>query len=133
MSFQPCRRQALGIGAGIAAAGFLAACSGSETEVAGGEVLADVADVPEGQPTPVLIGEAPVILTQDAPGSYRAFLAICTHQGCKVVPDAAPEILVCPCHRSEFNTFTGEVLRGPATEALTEIPIEVVGGQIIAR
>lgn len=133
MSFQPCRRQVLGIGAGIAAATVLAACSDSSEPLAKGTVLADVADVPEGGAISVLVGDTPIILSHLPGGTFRAFSAICTHQGCNVVPDDdAPETLECPCHRSEFDTYTGQVLTGPADEDLPEYEIEVTDGKVIA-
>lgn len=134
MSFQPCRRQVLGIGAGIAAASVLASCSDSNATLEAGTVLADVADVPEGGAIPVSIGENPIILSHTPEGTFRAFSAICPHQGCKVVPDdSAPEILECPCHRSEFDTYTGEVLKGPADEDLPEYEVGVADGKVIAN
>jgi len=133
VNFQLCRRQVLGLGAGIAAAGVLAGCSESTEELERGTVLADAADIAEGEAIPVLAGDTPMILTHTPGGTFRAFSAICTHQGCKVVPDAGqPEILECPCHRSEFDTYTGAVLKGPAEEDLPEFPVSVREGKIVA-
>lgn len=134
MTFQPCRRQVLGLGAGIAAGAALAACSGSAPEVIDpGTFLANTTDVPLGQVKPILVGDIPVMLTHTPEGDFKAFSAICTHQGCKVVPDAdSPEILECPCHRSRFDSYTGEALNGPAVEALPAFPIEVRDGAILA-
>lgn len=133
MSFQPCRRQFLAVGAGITAATVLGACSGTPETLDEGTVLADVEDVPQGEAISVLIGDTPIILSHTPDGSFRAFSGICTHQGCKVVPDEeVAEILECPCHRSEFNTYTGEVLKGPADEDLPEYDVEVKDGKIIA-
>lgn len=133
MSLQPCRRQFLGIGVAVAAAGALGSCSDSPETLAPGTVLADVSEVPEGEAIPVLIGDVPVILAHTPGGRFRAFSAICTHQGCKVLPDAeSPQVLECPCHRSEFDTYTGEVLKGPAEEDLPEFEVEVADGRVVA-
>lgn len=133
MNFELCRRQVLGIGAGIAAAGVLAGCSENEAELEEGTVLASVAEIAEGEAIPVLVGDTPMILAHTPEGEFRAFSAICTHQGCKVLPDAEqPEILECPCHRSEFDTYTGAVLKGPAEEDLPEFPVTVQDGKIVA-
>jgi Rieske Fe-S protein len=43
--------------------------------------------------------------------------ATCTHQACTVATDAAPGVLVCPCHGSRF-ALDGSVQLGPATAAL---------------
>lgn len=132
MNAQLCRRQLLGVGAGVAAASVLTSCSGGSDTPAEGTVLADAADIPEGTAAPVLIDQTPIILSHAPDGTFRAFSAICTHQGCKVVPDdAQPDRLVCPCHHSEFATYTGNVLTGPAREDLTEYEIRVKNGQIL--
>lgn len=132
MNAHPCRRDVLGLGAGLAAMGILAACSSSEA-ISEGTVLADVSDVPEGETIPVLVGETAVILSHTPQGDFTAHSAICTHQGCKVLPDDQdPELLECPCHHSQFHSYTGEVLKGPATEDLPEIPVTVQDGKIIA-
>ena len=133
MSYPLCRRQVLGIGAGIAAAAALSGCSGADEAIAEGTVIADAADVPEGAAIPVMVGETSLILTHAPGGNFRAFSAICPHQGCNVIPDPnESELLVCPCHRSEFNTYTGDVLKGPAEEDLTEFAVEVRDGKVIA-
>lgn len=56
-----------------------------------------------------------VYLHRFADGTYSAVLTRCTHQGCQVEP--AGDRLACPCHGSEYG-MTGEVLRGPAEQAL---------------
>lgn len=112
----------------------MSACSNGGDELEEGTVLGNVEDVPEGSAIPVLIGDVPVIVSHAPGGKLRAFSAICTHQGCKVLPPEAdePDVLVCPCHYSEFSTFTGEVLKGPAGEDLPEFPISIQEGKIIA-
>lgn len=134
MSFHPCRREVIGLGAGLAAASVLAACGGSSApEPEQGAVLADASEVPEGEAIPVLIGDVPVILAHTPGGEFRAFSAICPHQGCNVLPPSQddPETLECPCHRSRFETYTGTVLNGPADEDLTEIPVRVEDGKVV--
>lgn len=134
MTFQPCRRQVLGLGAGLAAGAVLASCAGdSANQIDTGTVLARTEEVPAGQVKPVLVGEIPIMIAHTPDGQFTAFSAICPHQGCKVVPVAdGPEILECPCHRSRFDSYTGDVLNGPALEALSEFPIEVRDGNITA-
>lgn len=134
MSFQPCRREVIGLGAGLAAATVLAACSSSEESAPEqGFVIAETSEVPEGEAIAALVGDVPVILTHTPGGKFRAFSAICPHQGCNVLPPKQddPETLECPCHRSRFETYTGEVLNGPAAEDLTEIPVQVEDGKVV--
>ena len=121
------------MGVAVVAASALGSCSDSPVTLSSGAVLADVNDVPKGEAIPVVIGDVPVILAHTPEGTFRAFSAICTHQGCKVIPGAdEPALLECPCHRSEFDTYTGQVLKGPAEEDLPEFPVEVADGKVVA-
>jgi Rieske Fe-S protein len=88
-----------------------------------------LADVPVGGAVGVDIDGAPAIVAQPKAGSVVAFTAICTHQGCKVAPEGAQ--LNCPCHGSQFDAFTGEVLHGPAEAPLTALPVAVDGDNVV--
>ena len=69
----------------------------------------------------------PVILIPVDAKTFRVVSAKCTHLGCHVRP--AKNFLVCPCHGSTFN-LGGEVVRGPASSALTTYPVEINGDEI---
>jgi thiosulfate dehydrogenase [quinone] large subunit len=43
--------------------------------------------------------------------------------GCTVGYSTATEIIVCPCHGSEFQVSSGDVIQGPATRGLTKLNI----------
>ena len=58
-----------------------------------------------------------VVITQPTAGDYKAFSAVCTHQGC-TVNAVADGVITCPCHGSTFDIATGDVKQGPATKAL---------------
>ena len=88
-----------------------------------------LADVPVGGAVAVDIDGAPSIVSQPEAGTVVAFTAICTHQGCKVTPADAK--LDCPCHGSQFDAFTGEVLRGPAEAPLTAVAVAVEGDNVV--
>lgn len=58
-----------------------------------------------------------------------AFDSICTHEGCQVwigIP-----LLLCACHLSSFNRFTGVPEGGPALKPLKSYPIREEIGRLI--
>ena len=67
----------------------------------------------------------PGVLVRLDDGSYVAYSAICTHQGCSVAAGEGP-MLECPCHGSVFDASAGaEPVSGPARAPLPEIAVEV--------
>jgi thiosulfate dehydrogenase [quinone] large subunit len=66
----------------------------------------------------------PAYVVQPKAGVFVAFSAICTHEGCTVgFQGGSPPEFVCPCHGSIYNATTGQVIQGPAVEALPEITL----------
>lgn len=141
------RRTVLQAGGVIAAAGVVAACgSGSEAPAAvepeattdsgdgSSEVtspsapLASTEDIPVGGG--VIIDEPAIVITHPADGDYKAFTAICPHQGC-LVSEVSDNQVLCPCHGSLFSAEDGSVLAGPARQGLTPAGIVVDGGSIV--
>ena len=60
-------------------------------------------------------GQADIVVRQPS-GALTACSAICTHAGCRV--EYTNGELYCPCHGSAFDSRTGAVTQGPATEPL---------------
>jgi ubiquinol-cytochrome c reductase iron-sulfur subunit len=69
-----------------------------------------------------------------APYGILAYSKICTHAGCAVglyrnplfTPVEPNPALVCPCHYSTFDPFTGgTVIYGPAGRPLPQLPLEI--------
>lgn len=138
------RRQVFG---GVAAVGLgtsvLAACgsdSGDDSS-AGADGSADggadggasssggdlsAADVPEGGG--VILADQETVVTQPEAGEYKAFSAICTHQGCAV--SSVTDTIECACHGSKFSLTDGSVVNGPATEPLPEKSVTVDGDSL---
>ncbi|SDU32280.1 Ferredoxin subunit of nitrite reductase or a ring-hydroxylating dioxygenase [Amycolatopsis keratiniphila] len=137
------RRKVLTTGAAVAgaAAGAVAltAC-GSDSAPSGstaappaaapGETLTALSDIQVGQAKAAKTADGKdVIVTRTAEGTAAAFSAICTHQGCAVVPEGAE--LKCPCHNSIFDAATGAVKKGPADQPLPKIAVKVTNGQVV--
>lgn len=132
----PARRAVLAAGASAVGLGLLAACGqgagggGSGTRATPGGPLVALADVPVGGAVQVTTADgAKIVVAQPEAGRVVAFSAVCTHQGCTVMPDG--ERLLCPCHGSVFESFTGAVLNGPAREPLPEVPVRVEGDGVV--
>ncbi|WP_433472052.1 Rieske (2Fe-2S) protein [Spirillospora sp. CA-142024] len=127
------RRAVLYGGAGAVGAAALAGCGAggggakSAADLKGKEI-AKVADVPVGGGK--VYGDEKVVVTQPAQGSFKAFTAVCPHQGC-TVGSVAGGLIKCPCHGSEFKAADGSVQRGPAKEPLKEYPVQVKGDGIV--
>lgn len=107
----------------------------SPTPAASGIVVANIADVertgsrsfriPATAPAPLPAGDPGVVIRLDD-GSFVAFDATCTHEGCRVGWQAAVGLIVCPCHGAEFDAADhGAVIAGPTTIPLTELPLIV--------
>ena len=69
---------------------------------------------------------AQFVVTQPTAGQFKAFSAICTHQGCTVEYDRPDRVLICPCHSAVFDPASdAQVLQGPPPVPLTKLPIVV--------
>ncbi|MYU21649.1 Rieske (2Fe-2S) protein [Streptomyces sp. SID8352] len=130
----PSRRTVLRSAALTPVAGLgLAACSPGGRGVSA-QPTAPVelgADSEVGKGETKLYGDQRVVVSRAEDGTLRAFSTICTHQAC-VIKKLDGTKLVCPCHGSEFDARTGEVLRSPASVELVELTAEVEQGRIVA-
>ncbi len=73
------------------------------------------------------------IVLQAVAGTFAAYDAACPHQGCPVSFVASQDLLVCPCHGSQFNPSTGAVEVGPAVSGLGVYPVTVVNGALYIK
>lgn len=74
----------------------------------------------------------PALVVQAQPGQFKAFSAVCPHQGCTVDYSRTQRRFICPCHGAEFDATTGAVQRGPALDPLPNISVAVRSGQLYA-
>ncbi|MEO6789376.1 MAG: Rieske (2Fe-2S) protein [Ornithinibacter sp.] len=105
----------------------LAACGGGAQDAVGSAASAassaassvaaqiQAAEVPVGGGT--VFDSLKVVVTQPTKGDFKAFSAVCPHQGC-TVGSVADGKITCPCHGSQFDIATGDVITGPATSGL---------------
>ncbi len=61
-------------------------------------------------------------------GTLHAFDDICTHKQCSLSEgDLDGTTIECPCHGSQFDVRTGEVVNGPATEPVGTFDVREEG------
>lgn len=144
MTNPPARRTVLGTGG---AAALLVGCSkygdsGGSSEASappatsvspsasgagGGTELARTSDIPVGGGK--IFKERKIVVTQPTKDEFKAFSAICTHQGC-TVSTVADGTIDCPCHGSKYRIADASVAAGPATRPLPAEKITVEGNSI---
>lgn len=90
--------------------------------------LAKTSDVPVGGGT--ILTDKKIVITQPQSGTFHAFTAVCTHQGC-TVSSVSGGTINCPCHGSKFNITNGSVVNGPAASPLAPVSIKVQGTSIV--
>lgn len=127
------RRTAMaGVGVAALAGVTVAACGdggGSGQAPPANTVLGKASDVKVGGGT--VFKKAETVVTQPSKGEFKAFTAICTHQGC-VVDNVGGGAINCKCHGSKFELADGSVANGPATKPLAERQISVNGkGELV--
>lgn len=94
----------------------------------GAPALAAVADVPVGGG--VVLAAQQLVVTQPQAGTFKAFSAVCTHQGC-AVNEVAGGTINCPCHGSKFAITDGAPTKGPAKKPLAETAVTVQGTSVV--
>ncbi|MFD0058480.1 Rieske (2Fe-2S) protein [Streptomyces sp. NPDC127168] len=129
MNHGPTRRTAL-VSAGAAA--FAVGCGGGggdsgDAETSPGQELTTTDGIPVRGGR--VLAEQKIVVTQPEPGDFKAFSAVCTHQGC-IVSDVRDGTIDCACHNSRFSVADGSVEQGPATEPLPEKRITVEGNSV---
>jgi Rieske Fe-S protein len=118
------------------AATFAAGCSkygdnsdsgASSVNASGGQELAKTSEIPVGGGK--IFKDEKVVVTQPKKDEFKAFSAVCTHQGC-TVGTVSDGIIECPCHHSKYRIADGSVAGGPAPKPLPPEQIKVDGNSI---
>jgi Rieske Fe-S protein len=90
---------------------------------AGGPLSVKETEIPVGSGK--IFPDAQTVITQPQKGEFKAFSAICTHQGCVV--DTVTNTINCPCHGSKYSITDGSVVNPPAPQPLPAKTIKVSG------
>ena len=65
-------------------------------------------------------------------GQLHAFDDTCTHRACSLAKGTLDGTTVtCPCHGSQFDVTTGEVLRGPAQQPVRSRLVQIEGESLL--
>ncbi len=71
-----------------------------------------------------------IVIKNPENNNLVALSSKCTHKGCMVNWKKENNSFLCPCHDAEFSV-SGEVLKGPATKALTVYSVKEENGEIL--
>ncbi|MGR8011390.1 Rieske (2Fe-2S) protein [Streptomyces hypolithicus] len=94
---------------------------------ADGGALAGTSEIPVGGGK--IFKAEKVVVTQPEAGTFKAFSAICTHQGC-AVSSIEDGTINCACHGSRYRVADASVAGGPATKPLPPRRITVESDSI---
>src|SRR3712207_2051620 len=94
------------------------------------EVVARADDLKEGDMRAFDVRGTKIAVANVA-GTFYAFGETCTHRECSLAEGDLEETTVtCPCHGSEFDVVSGQVLRGPARVPVGSFEVRVEGGNL---
>lgn len=101
-----------------------------EVEMPGFTSVAKSRDVLQGEMAAFDVGDQRVAVA-NVKGSFHAFGDICTHRHCSLADgELEGKTVTCPCHGSQFDVTTGDVLNPPATEPVPVFPLQIEGDEI---
>lgn len=126
------RRTVLGLAGAGSTAALTACAADAPPSTGGGPAPVDagaVEDLPVGSAVTFDRDGVQAVVSRPDPDTVVAFSPVCPHQGCMVAPQE--ELYLCPCHSSQFDLTTGEVLAGPAGSGLEPYPASVADGRIL--
>jgi len=96
-----------------------------------------LADLPDGKPVRVNVEGADVLLARDGDRLF-AIANRCSHQGAPLSKgplrfSGSLATVTCPVHGSQFALDSGNVVRGPATTAVSAYDVRVNDGVVEIR
>jgi nitrite reductase/ring-hydroxylating ferredoxin subunit len=94
------------------------------------EVVGRADNLKEGEMQAFDVGGTQIAFANVA-GTFYAFGDTCTHMQCSLAGGDLEETTVtCPCHGSEFDVTSGEVLRGPAADPVGSFEVRAEGANL---
>ena len=103
-----------------------------------GEVLAQLADIPDPGARPSDYEALPILVVR-AGETVRAYVNVCPHQGRPLSLPSGKTLVsegrfvVCPFHGASFDIASGACMGGPAGKAgLKPVAVEVRDGAVVA-
>jgi Rieske Fe-S protein len=123
------RRGLIGSALAVGGAAIAAGAAPASALPARWRTVARRRQIEEGKGKVVTEGGVPLIVTRPRADVFRAFTAICTHQGCPVAGVRSRRI-TCDCHGSTFSIWTGAVLQGPAGRPLDRYRVRLRGARV---
>ena len=95
------------------------------------QVVASVADIPQGQSLCVEVGEREILICHTADGVF-AVDNLCTHAEARLCDGKLKGgKVLCPLHGAAFDVKTGEALTRPASIPLETFPVTLDGYDIL--
>ncbi len=95
--------------------------------------VARLADLDSGVPHPVVVQGTQIVLLRDG-DRVHALADRCTHAACALSEGVVmDDVLICPCHGSEFRVATGEVLSPPARRDVATYPVSLTDDVVAVR
>jgi thiosulfate dehydrogenase (quinone) large subunit len=90
-----------------------------------GTLLGPASQIPVGKPATFTIPTSgdPGIIFHESGEQFLGYDTVCPHLGCTVAYSPSANLLVCPCHHSEFLVSTGAVISGPAPRGLLKLDV----------
>jgi 3-phenylpropionate/trans-cinnamate dioxygenase ferredoxin component len=100
------------------------------TEVQMGEFTTGLEELGDRELAAFEVGGKRIAIAKVGDGFY-AFGDTCTHLSCSLSEGRLEGATVtCPCHGSEFDVTTGEVVRGPARDPVPSYPVRLESGAL---
>jgi nitrite reductase/ring-hydroxylating ferredoxin subunit len=91
----------------------------------------DAGEMGDGDITAVPVGDRMVAIA-NVGGNLHAFDDVCTHRQCSLAEGELDGLVIeCPCHGSQFDITSGEVVNGPATEPIDVFDVREEDGQLL--